>query len=292
MVVSSLNPIFVGGTGRSGSTIVGHLLDHHPELTLTRPMEVRFITGNNGFLDALAVARTPKGMAAAELAVDRLLNRWFYRAEHVGLHTSLDKADIEQLSTEYMELFPTDPDSATRTLVTSIMDRVAHGCGATRWVDTTPANARKADRLEWVYPDSTVVIVTRDGRDVAASFVHQDFGPSDLFAALDQWELRTIRAHKATERSAPGRVLTIELIDLVRNNRQETLDRLLAHVGVAPTVDLTEWFNDTMSAESSHAGRWRRDFDASTVAAIDSHYAEICARLESQGIPIPVSGEE
>ena len=70
-------PILVGGTGRSGSTIVGHLLDHHPELTLTRPMEVRFITGNDGLADALAIAQrkpgSPKAAAAAELAVNRLV---------------------------------------------------------------------------------------------------------------------------------------------------------------------------------------------------------------------------
>ena len=49
-------PVLVGGTGRSGSTIVGHLLDHHPDLTLTRPMEVRFIAGHQGLSDALAKA--------------------------------------------------------------------------------------------------------------------------------------------------------------------------------------------------------------------------------------------
>ena len=51
-----LRPVLVGGTGRSGSTIVGHLLDHHPALTLTRPMEVRFIAGTDGLADALAIA--------------------------------------------------------------------------------------------------------------------------------------------------------------------------------------------------------------------------------------------
>ena len=61
-------PILVGGTGRSGSTIVGHLLDHHPDLTLTRPMEVRFITGNDGIADALAVAMRKPGSAKAEAA--------------------------------------------------------------------------------------------------------------------------------------------------------------------------------------------------------------------------------
>lgn len=288
---SSLQPILIGGTGRSGSTIVGHLLDHHPDLTLTRPMEVRFITGNDGFVDALTKANTPSGQAAAELAVDRLLDRWFFRAENVGLHTSMDKEFVVDLSSKYLQLFPSDPQQATENLVYSIMDKVAAGCGAIRWVDTTPANARKADRVEAVYPESKVVIVTRDGRDVAASFVHQDFGPNDVFAALDQWEQRTIKAYKATEKSTPGRVLTFELLDLVRNSRAETLNALLDHVGVSPSAEMSDWFNANITAEGSHAGRWRRDFDDRTVDAIDAHYSEMCSRLASKGIPIPASGE-
>ena len=68
VVDNNQSPIFVGGTGRSGSTIVGHLLDHHPDVTLTRPMEVRFIAGNDGFIDALVKADTKRGKKAAELA--------------------------------------------------------------------------------------------------------------------------------------------------------------------------------------------------------------------------------
>ncbi|MCH1464038.1 MAG: sulfotransferase, partial [Candidatus Nanopelagicales bacterium] len=88
-------PILVGGTGRSGSTIVGHLLDHHPDVTLTRPMEVRFITGNDGIADALAVAMRKPGSAKAEaavrLAATRIMERWFRRAADVGLHTSVER---------------------------------------------------------------------------------------------------------------------------------------------------------------------------------------------------------
>lgn len=288
---SSLQPILIGGTGRSGSTIVGHLLDHHPDLTLTRPMEVRFITGNDGFVDALAKVNTPAGQVAAELAVDRLLDRWFFRAENVGLHTSMDKEFIVDLTSKYLQLFPSHPQQATVSLVHSIMDKVAAGCGAFRWVDTTPANARKADRVEAVYPESKVVIVTRDGRDVAASFVHQDFGPNDVFAALDQWEQRMVKSHTATENSAPGRVLTFELLDLVRNRREETLKALLEHVGVSPSVEMSDWFKVNMTVDGMHAGRWRRDFDDRTVEAIDVHYSEICSRLASKEIPIPASGE-
>lgn len=289
---SSLQPILIGGTGRSGSTIIGHLLDHHPDLTLTRPMEVRFITGNDGFVDALTKANTPTGHVAAELAVDRLLNRWFFRAENVGLHTSMDKDFVVDLTSNYLQVFPRDPQQATQDLVYSIMEKVATGSGAIRWVDTTPANARKADRVESVYPESKVVIVTRDGRDVAASFVHQDFGPNDVFAALDQWEQRMVKSHRATENSASGRVLTFELVDLVRNRREATLKTLLEHIGVSESPEMLDWFNVNITAESSHTGRWRRDFDDRTVEAIDAHYSEICSRLASKGIPIPASGDE
>ena len=99
-------PVLVGGTGRSGSTIVGDLLDHHPDLTLTRPMEVRFIAGNDGLADALALGLrrpgSPKSLAAADLAVDRLLTRWFERAPDVGLHTSMSREDVERWAHEYL----------------------------------------------------------------------------------------------------------------------------------------------------------------------------------------------
>ena len=284
-------PVLVGGTGRSGSTIVGDLLDHHPDLTLTRPMEVRFIAGNDGLADALALGLrrpgSPKSLKAAELAVDRLLTRWFERAPGVGLHTSMSREDVERWAHEYLVAFPGDPLEATRSLTTRIMGRIAEKLGASRLVDTTPANARKADRLEPIYPESTVVVVTRDGRDVAASFVSQTFGPDDVFEALDQWEQRMLRTHAAVAACRPGRVVTIQLMDLVVNDRQGTLERLCSAVGVPVDAGMVEWFDANVTAQGAHPGRWRRDFDADTCARIDAHYADAVARLTALGVDIP-----
>lgn len=284
-------PVLVGGTGRSGSTIVGHLLDHHPDLTLTRPMEVRFITGNDGLADALAIAtRKPgseKAEAAAQLAVDRLLHRWFERAPEVGLHQSMTIEEVERWSHEYLVVMPTDPLAATRSLTRRIMERVAERLGAARLVDTTPANARKADRAEPIYPESSVVVVTRDGRDVAASFVSQSFGPDDVFAALDQWEQRMLRTHQAVAACRPGRVLTVPLMDLVVERRQESLQQLCDHVGVPVDAGMVAWFDANVTPEGAHPGRWRRDFDEATCQRIDDHYADACARLRDQGVDIP-----
>jgi hypothetical protein len=291
VVDDSLRPVLVGGTGRSGSTIVGHLLDHHPALTLCRPMEVRFIAGNDGLADALAVALSDQGPeaahAAASLAVDRILHRWFERAENVGLHQSMSRHEIEVMTGEYLAEFATDPKLATQRLTFQIMDRIAERLGALRLVDTTPANARKADRLEPIYPQSSVVVVTRDGRDVAASFASQTFGPNNPYEALSQWEQRMLRAHKAAARSRPGRVLTIELMDLVVRDRTATVARLCDFVGVEVDPHMITWFDEQVTADGMHPGRWRADFDAEMTARLESQYEKACERLTAAGVAIP-----
>ena len=283
--------VLVGGTGRSGSTIVGHLLDHHPDLTLTRPMEVRFIAGNDGLADALAIARrkpgSPKAQEAAQLAVDRLLNRWFERAPEVGLHQSMSREEVERWAHEYLVRMDDNPVEATQSLSRRIMARIAERLDASRLVDTTPANARKADRLEVIYPESSVVVVTRDGRDVAASFVSQSFGPDDVFDALAQWEQRMVRTHAAVAGCRPGRVLTFPLMDLVVTDRAGTLSRLCEHLDVPVDPGMVAWFDAEVTSTGAHPGRWRRDFDEETCARIDAVYGEIVERLTAAGIDIP-----
>jgi hypothetical protein len=288
---SSLNPVFVGGTGRSGSTIVGDLLDHHPAITVTIPMEVRFITGNNGIADALAKAGKPAGLKAAELAVDRIHNRWFFRTENVGLHTSMSREFVTETTDRYLAHFENSPQHASQVLVYSIMEKVALGCDAERWVDTTPANARKANLITPIYPEHKVIVMVRDGRDVAASFVHQDFGPSDVFEAVALWEKRMIKSDQAVKRCAAGVVLTLDLQDLVVTERDASLDLILEHCELEDSLEMRDWFNARVTPDGAHAGRWRRDFDDSTCAVIDKVYSDSCERLRELGISIPVSGE-
>jgi hypothetical protein len=288
---SSLNPVFVGGTGRSGSTIVGDLLDHHPAITVTIPMEVRFITGNNGIVDALAKAGKPAGLKAAELAVDRIHNRWFFRTENVGLHTSMSREFVTETTDRYLAHFENSPQHASQVLVYSIMEKVALGCDAERWVDTTPANARKANLITPIYPQQKVIVMVRDGRDVAASFVHQDFGPSDVFEAVALWEKRMIKSDQAVKRCAAGVVLTLDLQDLVVTERDASLDLILEHCELEDSLEMRDWFNTRVTPDGAHAGRWRRDFDDSTCAVIDKVYSDSCDRLRELGISIPASGE-
>lgn len=283
-------PVLVGGTGRSGSTIVGEILDHHPDLTLTRPMEVRFITGHDGFADALHVHQAQGGRRArkaSRTAVERLRDRWYRRTETVGLHQSVTPEQLTAWSQEYVESVDRDALTATRLLVRRIMDAIADRLGAGRWVDTTPANARLADYVEPIYPESRVVIVTRDGRDVAASFVAQSFGPDDVFDALSLWETRMVRSHEAIAASRPERILVMPLLELVVDDRTAALQRLCGFLEIDVDPSMVAWFDANVSPEQMHPGRWRSQFDNATTSRIDAQYAQACDRLTARGIPIP-----
>ena len=283
--------VCTGGTGRSGSTIVGHLLDHHPAFVLSRPMEVRFITGNDGVVDALRVGiRKPgsqRARDAAQRAAERILERWYYRAAHVGLHTALAREEIERLTHEYLATFDADPLQASRRLSDAILTAVAATLRPGRLVDTTPANARKADLLEPLYPHSKVIIVIRDGRDVAASFTRQSFGPDDVFEALDQWASRMIKSHQAAQASTPSRIHIVDLADLVRDARGDSVAALMAFLEVDSDAGMTTWFDTEMTADGAHIGRWRSDFDAETTQRIDERYHELIDELAGQGVRIP-----
>jgi hypothetical protein len=43
--------LFIGGSGRSGTTIAGKLLSRHQEVVLAKPIEIKFLTSGNGLLD-------------------------------------------------------------------------------------------------------------------------------------------------------------------------------------------------------------------------------------------------
>jgi hypothetical protein len=54
-----MKPVFVGGTGRSGTTVVGDLLDHHEHIRTSVPIEIKFLANKSGLLQLVFGRDTP-----------------------------------------------------------------------------------------------------------------------------------------------------------------------------------------------------------------------------------------
>jgi len=52
-IFHKVTPVFVGGTGRSGTTVMGDLLGKHPDVRTSTPIEIKFLSNRSGLLDVV-----------------------------------------------------------------------------------------------------------------------------------------------------------------------------------------------------------------------------------------------
>jgi len=277
------SPVFVGGTGRSGTTIVAKVLGSHPEAHMI-PIEVRFLVDLHGLCDLVA------GKTDFETFSRMMLGQWWQRTlgdgSTRGLHLITNRETLVDALDELNQAPVKDPIAA-REFVCRILDPVATNAGALRWIEMTPPNVAKGGQLLMIFPDLKMIHSIRDGRDVACSVAARNWGPSDPMAALAWWEARMLEAHDACQGMSARDFMTLQLEDLVVRDPGATLDRLLRFVGVGAHSGVDEFVHRHVELERSNIGRWEGDVDASQLVEFESSYQRIIQTLIDHGVEVP-----
>lgn len=307
--------IFVGGSGRSGTTVTGYLVGKHPEAWATMPREIRILTDDGGLLDLalgprswgrrvvhlgamrVHLSRTQPsvriGGDAQEIAqfIAHMRDGWWHRigpdGTARGFHRGADRDEYEAALSRFAAAAGTNPRRAARDLISELLDPPAGRAGARLWCETTPDNAAHADRITRLLPEAKVIHMVRDGRDACASVLTKNWGPTDPIAALTWWRRRVLASHMAMSRAPQDRVMTLVLEDLIVHKREESYQRILAFVGLDDHPTMREYFATKMPAERGNPGRWKRDIPADEVDDFQRTYAEFHEELTAQGIPLP-----
>ena len=107
---TTLPPIIVGGTGRSGTTITGRLLGMHPDYHMI-PFEVKFLSSKGGLADLLL------GRTTIVTFERLLLTKWFDLGRGKGLFQITDPAAIRAATRELDADLDRDPILAARRFV-------------------------------------------------------------------------------------------------------------------------------------------------------------------------------
>lgn len=312
-------PFFVGGTGRSGSTVVGYLMGSHPDIWATTPREIRFLTDPGGLLDLVlgyggrvhpSIDRTLHGASrmkswAVQTRMTKLKHvpvspaafmrsmygPWWERrspeGEPRGLHRGLDEQAFQHALQRFDASLRTDRLGAARDLVHELLDAPAAAVGARAWVDTTPQNGENAHRIATLLPQAKVVFMIRDGRDTCASVLQKQWGPDSPQLALEWWRRAALRGHRAVTQAGQGHALTVRFDELVHTRRQETLQELFDFLGYEVTPEVQAFFDERMSGRKANTDRWARDIPADALPAFERRYAEIHEELTAAGLRLP-----
>ncbi len=263
-------PVFVVGNDRSGTTMLRLVLDRGPEVAI--PPESMFLTDVD--LDQPAATLLEAVWWHPKVAL------WALRGPPPPVPPGLDA------------------DAARRFALAAPFAAYARQQGKPAWGDKTPHYVHHIDTLLRLWPDARVVVLVRDGRDVACSLRSMPFGPNNAWAAA-QWWARGIRAGERAVRRHPGAVTTVRYEDLVADPathvasvcaflglRYEPEMLALERVDRGRIVaDQADWFPTLFDGiHASAVGRWRREMSPREQGVFAALAGDELARW---GYPVP-----
>jgi len=296
-------PVFVGGTGRSGTTIAGQLIGEHPSYAFI-PMELKFHVHTSGLAgllegtctmdDFLAYMRGEWLAKTQKWSAGDYMRRWSRTrgAEFPEGSVLIDitAEDVELMLESFVADYERDPVAACRTMIDDLVYPFVAAVGKSSWVETTPVNGKSATTLHRLYPDMRFVHMLRDGRDVASSRLtrtriaaRRAAINSGFKEELRWWAKRVRLTDTALKKLPPEHMLTVQFEELTRLAREETFDRIAEFLGPGDTSAMARFFAEGMAPERAHIGRWRRSDDVDE-AAIDKEYARLIDQLEADGV--------
>jgi hypothetical protein len=276
----SAPPVFVGGTGRCGTTILGRLLGSHPDYVAI-PVEARFHASQDGLPGVL------RGTVAPEQFARRMREHWYARPGRPKLSTFVERDALDAALASFSERAARDPLGAARGLTDELLGGYARTVGRRGWVEMTPINSIwGAPALARLYPRMRLVNVVRDGRDVAASLIGIGW-IADVREALAWWEVRMGQAHRLCRALPPGSLHSIAFERLALDDRAGALRELCDFLGWSVQPTMEHFMAEQLRPEDAHVGRWQTHLSAAQRAFLADEYPATLARLSDAGVRLP-----
>jgi hypothetical protein len=308
--------VFVGGTGRSGTTVLAELLDRHSRFRGV-PIECRFHCNPKGLADVVG------GRATVEEFVRKLETYWWYRirvpsgaivpagvvgrarvalnragarlspgrAERSrvrGLHRIVPRERLEAAVAAFEESAGQDLIRASRTLFYALLGPLAAEAGKPALVEMSCFTIAAAPELARIFPEARFVHAVRDGRDSGASKAllrEKPHHPTDAASGIEFWAGRLRQAEEGVRRLEPRdreRLRVVSLDELVWGDREGAYAELLDFLGVGDEPAIREFFDREMTAEAAHRERWREGLDPAGQREVTALYETTLERLERE----------
>jgi hypothetical protein len=282
-ILNKVIPVFIGGTGRSGTTITLELLGQHSNFYASNPLEVRIVTEDDGLLDSFENNSIEKFNNKAE-------NFWLNRTKQSeGLYHSINKKDVDKILKEFNENFYKDSKDAVRNFYINIFkkqntfDNTKHYLG-----ESTPSNIKCADKINKIFPEAKFIHMVRDGRDAAYSiYLMREYwdlpGNKTEFDALDWWYERTVKSFSSLSNLNSDQYISIRFEDLVFNKRQESFLNILNFLNLKEEDAIKKYFNYNVLMEKTNTKSWK---NLHTYKDFDHKYNKMLLKLKEQDIHI------
>ncbi|MSW59164.1 MAG: hypothetical protein F2827_00605 [Actinobacteria bacterium] len=303
----NFSPVFIGGTGRSGTTITLNLLQRHPQFHASLPREIKFMTSRHGLLDLvyhrpfsveedlhgyrfnLVTKVLPLiGRNRMHFFTHNLFGRWWSETGKAGkprgLVQSIPQEVVQEVYEKFLHSFKADPAGSSREFFYSLAKAQIKNSDIKYFGDSTPVNMMHSHQIQKLLPDARFINVIRDGRDVAQSIAKEAWGPNDPYEGLSWWANRMLKSAQALTKVDKKSVHEYRIEDLVVHDRDNTYKKILDFLKLDDATEIHEYFDATLSAERLHIGSWRTQ--VKDPERFDAKYKSLCKKLQHKGVEI------
>jgi hypothetical protein len=301
-------PVFTGGTGRSGTTIIANLLHRHPNIHTSSPREIRYLTDRRGLLDLnfgrpLTYETNWRELATRlkldlrvlmgrdtrqNLFMKQMHRRWWNelgkKGNPRGLIQGITTDKLEEALDRFVRNQPSGANAASRKLFFELSTGQIKKPSVKYFVDSTPLNIQNADRISRLLPESLFINMVRDGRDVALSVAKERWGPNSPEEALDWWKARIESSAQALSKISKEKYLTLRLEDLIEREREETFRKIHLFLDLQENKEIRDYFEQILTSEKMSRGSWSKHVN--DPKKFDAKYTEVLKSLASKGIEI------
>jgi hypothetical protein len=306
-VAKNFQPLFVGGSGRSGTTIAINLLNRHSEVHSSMPREIKYLTSRSGLIDLVygrpvGLEESPEGIrnnlvaralpiigkSKIKLFQTNMRGAWWSevgkKGKERGLVQGITKQSLDAALDGFIAEFKGQPLESARKLFYELSNQQIKRSEVKYFADSTPVNIMQANYLHQLFPEALYLNMVRDGRDVAYSVAHERWGPSDPHTALDWWANRVLKAEQALVSVPANQRVTLRLEDLVVRDRENSLKIILGLLGINPEEKLKAFFDLELTEEKLNQGKWKKELE--NPSNFEKKYLKILDKLKDQGVVV------
>jgi hypothetical protein len=304
---TAFTPLFTGGSGRSGTTIIVNLLKNHPEIHSSLPREIKYLTSRYGLVDLnfgrsikleedfygvrnnlLASIGNRAGTRKEKVFLNNLKSKWWSKVgkkgKPRGLVQGVTEEQLAEISSQFRSSCEKNLLDASRELFYELSSCQFKKNTVRYFADSTPVNTMQAHLIYQLFPNAMFINMIRDGRDVAYSVSKENWGPRDPFKALKWWGNRVLVSHQSLSQLPDEQHLEIRLEELISSDREAQYLKILNFLEVADHLSTREFFNVEMRAEKMSQGEWKQK--VSDPIAFDREYDKVLSKLKQQGINV------
>ena len=305
-IFHKVTPVFVGGTGRSGTTVMGDLLGKHPDVRTSTPIEIKFLSNRSGLLDVVFGRDESPNKQKESVSIfhyrtyrkrrlrekeklanilaefeEQVWNKWWDidapPPHGRGLTSGISRPNLEKLMSALRRDLKLNRTWAARRFMKRFIALQDAAGNEKYWVETTPMNIPTADKLLKLFPNALFITMVRDPRDVIASLLTKNWGPTTPMEGLTWIEKRLTDGDNALKAVPAKQQITIALEDLAINNREETYRKLSNFLEIPESPEMRKFFEEELTPENATSGRWKQEISS---PEFDAAYAQVEKKLE------------